>query len=63
MIQTKDIAVVKEDKDSSIVTMKRSDYVTGLDTMIKDGNMKGIYNKLPTTRYTNYHNLTTFYGT
>ena len=43
MIQTKDIVVLKEDKGSSIVTTKRSDYVTGSNTMIKDGIMKGIY--------------------
>ena len=43
MIQTKDVAVVKEDKDSSIITTKWSDCITGLDTMIKDGIMKGIY--------------------
>ena len=43
MIQAKDIVVVKEDKGFSIVTTKRSDYVTQLDTMIKDGIMKGTY--------------------
>ena len=34
MIQNKDIVVVKGDKDSSVVKMKKSDYVTKLDTMI-----------------------------
>ena len=43
MIQNKDIAVVKGDKDSSVVTMKKSDYVTKLGTMIDDGIMKGTY--------------------
>ena len=41
MIQNKDIAVVKGDKDSSVVIMKTSDYVTKLDTMIDDGIIKG----------------------
>ena len=43
MIQNKDIVVVKGDKDSSVVIMKKSDYVTKLDTMIDDGIMKGTY--------------------
>ena len=43
MIQNKDIVVVKGDKDSSVVIMKKSDYVTKLDTMINDGIMKGTY--------------------
>ena len=41
MIQNKDIAVVKGDKDSSVVIMKTSDYVTKLDTMIEDAIIKG----------------------
>ena len=41
MIQNKDIAVVKGDKDSSVVIMKTSDYVTKLDTMTDDGIIKG----------------------
>ena len=41
MIQNKDIVVVKGDKDSSVVIIKKSDYVTKLDTMIDDGIMKG----------------------
>ena len=43
MIQNKDIVVVKGDKDSSVVIMKKSDYVTKLNTMINDGIMKGTY--------------------
>ena len=43
MIQNKDIVVVKGDKDSSVVIMKKSDYVTKLDTMIDDGIVKGTY--------------------
>ena len=43
MIQNKDIVVVKGDKDSSVVIMKKSDYVTKLDTMIDDGIMKNNY--------------------
>ena len=43
MIQNKDIVVVKGDKDSSVVIMKKSDYVTKLDTMIDDGIIKGTY--------------------
>ena len=43
MIQIKDIVVVKGDKDPSIIIMKRSDYVTKLDTMIDDGIMKSSY--------------------
>ena len=43
MIQNKDIVVVKGDTDSSVVIMKKSDYVTKLDTMIDDGIMKGTY--------------------
>ena len=43
MIQNKDIVIVKGDKDSSVVIMKKSDYVTKLDTMIDDGIMKDTY--------------------
>ena len=43
MIQNKDIVVAKGDKDSSVVIMKKSDYVTQLDTMIDDGIIKGTY--------------------
>ena len=45
MIQNKDIVVVKGDKDSSEFIMKKSDYVTKLDTMIDDGTIKGTYVK------------------
>ena len=41
MIQNNDIVVVQGDKDSSVVIMKKSDYVTKLDTMIDGGIMKG----------------------
>ena len=43
MIQHKDVVVVKGDKDSNIIVMKKSDYVTKLDTMIAGGIMKGTY--------------------
>ena len=43
MIQNKEIVVVKGDKDCSVDIMKKSDYVTKLDTMIDDGIMKGTY--------------------
>ena len=43
MIQNKDIVVVKGDKDSSVATMKKSDYVTKLGTMIDDGIMKSTH--------------------
>ena len=42
MIQNKDIVVVKDFKDSSVIIVKKSDNVTKLDTMIDDGIMKGI---------------------
>ena len=42
-LQNKGIIVVKGDKDSSVITMKKSDYVTKLDTMIDDGITKGTY--------------------
>ena len=45
MIQKRDIVVVKVDKDSSVVIIEKSDYVTKLDTMIDDGMIKGIYIK------------------
>ena len=45
IIKNKDIVVVKGDKDCSAVIMKKSDYVTRLDTMIDDGIMKGTYVK------------------
>ena len=41
--QNKDIVVVKGDKVSSVVIMKKSDYVTKLNTSIEDGIMKGTY--------------------
>ena len=37
MIQSKNIAVVKGDTDSSRVIMKKSDDLTKLDTVIDDG--------------------------
>ena len=43
MIQNKDIVVVKGDKDSSIVIMKKSGYVAKLDFTIDGGIMKGTY--------------------
>ena len=43
LIQNKDIVVLKGDKVSGVVIMKKSDYVTKLDTMIDDGIMKGTY--------------------
>ena len=43
MIQSKDIVAVKGDKDSSVIIMKKSDYITKLDTMIDDGVMQGTY--------------------
>ena len=43
MIQNKDIVVGKGDTKSSVVIMKKSEYVTKLDTMIEDGIMKGTY--------------------
>ena len=43
MIQNKDIVVVKGDKDSSVVIMKKSDYITKLDTTIDDSIIKGNY--------------------
>ena len=43
MIENKDTVVAKCDKDSGVVIMKKSDYVTKLDTMIYDGIMKGTY--------------------
>ena len=42
MIQNKNV-VVKGDKDSSVVIMKKSDHVTKLNTVIDDGIMKGTY--------------------
>ena len=41
MIQNKDIAVVKGDKDSSVVITKKLDYVTKLDTTNNYAIMKG----------------------
>ena len=43
IIQNKDIVVVRGDKDSSVVIMKKSDYVTKLDTTIDGGIIKGTY--------------------
>ena len=50
MIQNKDSAVAKGDQDSGVVIMKKSDYVTKLDTMIDGVIMKGTYWKLLATR-------------
>ena len=41
MIRNNDIVVVKGDKDSNVVILKTSDYVTKLDTMIDDVIIKG----------------------
>ena len=64
MIQNKDIVIVKGDKDSSVVIMKKSDYVTKLDTMIDDGIMKDTYvettgnvlSRFQDFLYRNFHN-------
>ena len=61
MIENKDIAVVKGDKDSSVVIMKKSDYLAKLDTMIDtyvettDNTLKEL---LPFKEflYSNFHN-------
>ena len=45
MIQNKEIVVAKGNKDSSVVIMRKSDYVTKLDTMIDDGIVKGTYSE------------------
>ena len=50
MIQNKDIVVAKGDTKSIVVIMKKSDYVTKLDTMIEDGIMKGTYVEILKTR-------------
>ena len=60
MTQNKDIVVVKGDKNSSIVVMKKSDYVTKLHTMIHDGITKGTYIETTETTlkdlYRNFYN-------
>ena len=43
MVQNKDIVVVKDNKDSGVVIMKKSDYVAKLDTMIDGSIMEGTY--------------------
>ena len=71
MILNKGIAVVKGDKDSSVVIMKKSRYVSKLDTMIDDGVMKGTYletndntikelSQFQDILYRNFHNYERF---
>ena len=43
LILNKDIVVVKVDKGSNIVIMKKTDYLTKLDTLIDDNIMKVTY--------------------
>ena len=43
MIQNKAIVIVKGGKDSSKGIMKKSDFVTKLNTMVDDVIMKGTY--------------------
>ena len=55
------IVVVKDDKESSsVVLMKKSDYVTKLDTMIDDGIMRGNtlkeLSRFQDFLYRNFHN-------
>ena len=55
------IVVVKDDKESSsVVIMKKSDYVTKLDTMIDDGIMRGNtlkeLSRFQDFLYRNFHN-------
>ena len=61
MIQNKDIVVVKGDKDSSVVIMKKSDYVTKLDTMIDDGIIKGTCVETTDNTLKNYCDFRTFH--
>ena len=61
MIQNKDIVVAKGDTKSIVVIMKKSDYVTKLDTMIEDGIMKGTYVEILKTRLKDYRDFRTFY--
>ena len=66
MIQNRDIVVVIGDTNSSIVIMRKTNYVKKLDTMIGDGIMKGTHiettdNTLKEYRdfrslYKNFHN-------
>ena len=51
MIQNRDTVVVKDDKDSSVVIMKNSDYVTKLDTMIDGSIMKDFYIETTNSRW------------
>ena len=60
MIQNEDTIVVKGDKDSSIVIMKKSDNVTKLNIMIDNGIMKGTYIQATDNTLKNYRNFRTF---
>ena len=61
MIQNKNIVVVKGDKDSSVIIMKKLDYVTKLDTMIDDGVMKGTCAEITDNTLKELSGLRTFY--
>lgn len=43
IIQNKDKVVVQDDKDWRVVNMKKSDYITQLNTLIGQSIMKGTY--------------------
>ena len=46
LIRNSDIGILIGDKDSSVVVMKRSDYIEKLEGMIEEGVKKGTYKKL-----------------
>ena len=46
LIRKSDIGILIGDKDSSVVVMKRSDYIEKLEGMIEEGVKKGTYKKL-----------------
>ena len=49
LIHNKDVVILKGDKDSSIVIMIKTDYITKIETMIEEGIKNGTYEKADDT--------------
>ena len=56
----KDIVVLSGDKDSSVVTMNKQDYINKVNKLIDDGIQAGKYERTTDTTEKDLHNFQTF---
>ena len=58
LIHNKDVVILKDDKDSSIVIMNKTDYITKIETMIEQGVKNGTYAETDDTAILKSMNIT-----